>query len=744
MASDDKPVVHLGAGLWNATPGQFIKYIKDYINEFKNFDPDNFMIVNHFLLKGDRVYAHKENLCEVVDVQGLCGKCKFMKTEDCARGVTGRNEQIPMAVRILELTESLTFFRDRKIPYVWMKLGEERGWEAVALKDDDFEHWVSLLLYNEQNRPPSAEAIKSAISVLTAKALFDGKRYNLHNRVAEYDGNHYYDLCNGGKLVRINNEGWEILDKAPIPLFKKYEHQKPSFMPLRQEPRTPKELREGIEEFLEFINHDKKDMRIRILLIVSIVALFLENFAHPQLFVQGEHGTAKTSFGEYIKWLVDNSDMLSQGLPKGSDNIVQCLEQHWFGFFDNMSEIYDWQSDIFCRTITRTAQQTRKLYSDDGVFIRVFRRCIGLNGIEKIVNRPDLVDRTLLIVLPRISELERLQATLLEDSFREAGPRILGTVFDIISSSIRIHKTIKMKGLYRLADWTVWGCAISRAIGIDENDFLKAYRYNRSLLRDEVIESNDIAATIYALMQDRIAPWEGIMSQLYDELTKKAEELKISTNQKDWPKKPNSLSRSLPRVTTDLREIGIVIEETGRRDSGNRKIWQIINENVFSLVKSETESDESLERYLNDEDDDTNDTSDNIVSSKQPESGIESPNNDINDTNDISAYDVGDIPKSDDKDGIRNPENTVSPLVKQYEKRWQSFLKRTADFSPQHKFTLLDIDKLYPIEKERAQVQRDLKDWTQEGRLWKLHSKGVEGWRVSERGSVNKDGGIKL
>ena len=234
------------------------------------------------------------------------------------------------------------------------------------------------------------------------------------------------------------------------------------------------------------------------------------------------------------------------------------------------------------------------------------------------------------------------------------------------------------------------------------------------------------------------------MSQLYDELTKKAEELKISTNQKDWPKKPNSLSRSLPRVTTDLREIGIVIEETGRRDSGNRKIWQIINENVFSLVKSETESDESLERYLNDEDDDTNDTSDNIVSSKQPESGIESPNNDINDTNDISAYDVGDIPKSDDKDGIRNPENTVSPLVKQYEKRWQSFLKRTADFSPQHKFTLLDIDKLYPIEKERAQVQRDLKDWTQEGRLWKLHSKGVEGWRVSERGSVNKDGGIKL
>ena len=67
--------------------------------------------------------------------------------------------------------------------------------------------------------------------------------------------------------------------------------------------------------------------------------------------------------------------------------------------------------------------------------------------------------------------------------------------------------------------------------------------------------------------------WSGSATQLSLELNEIAEtELKINIHKiKSWPKSPNSLSRKLNEIKTNLREKGIVIERY-KDEKGNRLI----------------------------------------------------------------------------------------------------------------------------------------------------------------------------
>jgi hypothetical protein len=59
---------------------------------------------------------------------------------------------------------------------------------------------------------------------------------------------------------------------------------------------------------------------------------------------------------------------------------------------------------------------------------------------------------------------------------------------------------------------------------------------------------------------DSRAGWIGTATELHNKL-EVAESLKIKTkNDRLWPSAPNSLSRKLNEVKTNLREIGIIIE----------------------------------------------------------------------------------------------------------------------------------------------------------------------------------------
>src|SRR5438067_8396941 len=126
---------------------------------------------------------------------------------------------------------------------------------------------------------------------------------------------------------------------------------------------------------------------------------------------------------------------------------------------------------------------------------------------------------------------------------------------------------------------------ISRCIGHKNNKFLDAYYRNIDIQVGEAIASNPVGNAIIKLME-RLENktrsyvtinedcnsnwcsvlWKGSATELLRGLESIAAELKINTRHEPWPKAPNSPSRRINEVKTNLREIGVVID-TGVRDS---------------------------------------------------------------------------------------------------------------------------------------------------------------------------------
>ena len=77
----------------------------------------------------------------------------------------------------------------------------------------------------------------------------------------------------------------------------------------------------------------------------------------------------------------------------------------WCLAFDNLSHLADWQSDALCRISTGGGLATRELYTDQDETILDVQRPIILNGIEEIVTRNDLLDRSISKYLPSIPQI---------------------------------------------------------------------------------------------------------------------------------------------------------------------------------------------------------------------------------------------------------------------------------------------------------------------------------------------------
>jgi hypothetical protein len=199
------------------------------------------------------------------------------------------------------------------------------------------------------------------------------------------------------------------------------------------------------------------------------------------------------------------------------------------------------------------------LYSDDDDVIYQFARAAIINGINIPGTSPDLLDRSILIQMDRIEESERRDRSSLWAQFESARPRIFGAILDTLSAAIKIRPSIKLHRLPRMADWTLWGCAIAEALGIGQEAFLEAYAGNRRSQNDEVVSADVVAATLIEFLDGR-EEWSGSPSELHLELNKIAEE-HGTTKERHWPKSPEALSRRLTTLSHNLKEAGLVVEK---------------------------------------------------------------------------------------------------------------------------------------------------------------------------------------
>jgi len=120
----------------------------------------------------------------------------------------------------------------------------------------------------------------------------------------------------------------------------------------------------------------------------------------------GDQGSAKTTAEKMLLELVDPSSTPCLRTRDAAE-LVQALAHRFAAVLDNVSSLPTWLSDLLCCAITGDGFTKRQLFTDDDDVIYSYRRAILFNGINIAISKPDLLDRSLLIQLERISDEHR-------------------------------------------------------------------------------------------------------------------------------------------------------------------------------------------------------------------------------------------------------------------------------------------------------------------------------------------------
>jgi hypothetical protein len=494
------------------------------------------------------------------------------------------------------------FFVDQyDLPYAALKIDDKM--EILGIGKKRFKNFIGGIYYEQTNTVPKPESITSAINILKYKAAFKGGTRKLYERVASDTSNKtceiLYDLTNAKwECIRITPLGWGIDANPPI-VFRRHGNEQPQIYPVK------KYSKNIFDEFMELLNIKGKENKL--LMKCYITSMFIPEIQKPILMLHGEQGAAKSTLQEIVKLLVDPRSVLSLSFPSKQEEMIQQLSHHYIAYYDNISQIKEWISNILCRAVTGSGFSKRQLYTDDDDIVYNYKRAIGFNGINLAATKADLLDRGLIILLDRLTEQQQKNISEIWSKFYEIRPKLLAYIFDILVKSLNMQMSnpVKLGKLPRMAEFAIWGETISRCMGNPDGLFTDAFKNNRRLQAIQVLETSPVAMVLNEFMEATIDDyrkgtgtldinqhfkdlgnnryeWKGPATDLLTQLTIKALQIQVSVKSKLWPGAPHILSRRLTEIRATLKEIGVDVEF--KSDVGREKRRGIIVTKVASLA----------------------------------------------------------------------------------------------------------------------------------------------------------------
>ncbi|MET4482351.1 hypothetical protein [Bradyrhizobium sp. F1.13.3] len=417
--------------------------------------------------------------------------------------------------------------------------------ETWPIRSKGFRHWLTRLYYEEEAGAPSSEALQSALNLLEAKARYDAPERRVHTRVGAFGNKLYLDLGDEAwRAVEIDSTGWRVIDNPPA-RFRRPAGMLPLPVPVAGG---------SIEALRPFLNvRSETDF---VLVVAWALACLRNNGPYPVLALAGEQGSAKSTFTAILRSLLDPNTAPLRALPREDRDLFIAASNSHVLAFDNVSGLPAWISDTLCRLASGGGFAVRQLYTDNDEVLFDASRPVILNGIEEIIDRPDLADRAVLLTLQPIPEERRRPEQELRAAFEAERPRILGSLLDAVVMGLRRLPETHLQKLPRMADFALWATACEVAFWA-RGTFLSAYSGNLDEVVEGVLEKNPAAVALRAMMETQTV-WAGTATELLDALTSLVGERAAKT--KDWPKVPNTLSGKLRRAATFLRKVGIDID----------------------------------------------------------------------------------------------------------------------------------------------------------------------------------------
>lgn len=471
----------------------------------------------------------------------------------------------PIAKRLVEqaLSTGAEFFHTPAgDAYATVAIGDHR--ETMPLDSRAFKRWLGRMLHDEGN-VASAAQLTDATTRLEATAIYDGAEHLVHVRIAGDDEVVYIDLGDEAwRVIEVRSTGWRLLDDPPVKF-----RRTPAMQPL------PEPQPGGSVDLLRaYIN--VPDDRWSLLLGWSVVAL-MPCGGYPLLVLHGEQGTAKSTTAKLLRALIDPARPALRAEPDTINNLMVAANNNWVLAYDNLSNVTPQLSDALCRISTGGGHAVRALYTNNEETLFDAQRPMVLTGIDAIPRRPDLLERALLVELPRIAPSDRQTERSLWASFDAARPKILGALLEGVASALDKRSATHLTSLPRMAEFAELATASEPGLGLPRGAVMDAY------------DRNQHDATGAALDASPLWP---ALDELADGVSRTAGELlaallaivdEPTARRRGWPGAPHILSNQIKRLAPNLASIGIKAEygSTGR---GNER------RNTITISKSPAQS----------------------------------------------------------------------------------------------------------------------------------------------------------
>ena len=441
--------------------------------------------------------------------------------------------------------------------------------EHVELRTTAGRLWLGGLFYRETEEALSRPDTDGALDALEATAIHDGPCLPVHVRVADLGDRIFLDLADDAwRVVEVTAKGWQVIpaDQAPV------RFRRPNGTEALPVPVPGGSL----EDLRDFIHTDAAGLA---LVGACLVGAMTDRGSAVVLSFAGGQGTSKSTSTRVFQRLVDPRGGALRAAPKKDEDLAVAARNAWVVSFDNLSRISADLSDGFCRLATGASFTTRTFYTNGEETIYAARRPVILNSIVDVVNRADLLDRTVAVQLLKITEDKRLEESVFWPRFEEARPRLLGSALSALAGALAAWDATRPERLPRLSDFYHLAQAAGDALPGGIAAFDQAWAAMQGAAIQSALEASPIGAPLLSLLEAQSTKtWKAPAGQLLRDLN--ASRAAGFREHDTWPQTPQGLVHALRRLAPALEAVGWHLE-LGVRDS------KTTHERLVVIVRTE-------------------------------------------------------------------------------------------------------------------------------------------------------------
>jgi hypothetical protein len=474
-------------------------------------------------------------------------------------GGSGHESQVTQLVALAKANGVLAY-SDEDTGIIITRLARGTGRRCYRVPSSQFETWLRGLYYDKTGRGVAQATLRDATATVLAACRHDGERVEVHIRVAKAADAYWIDMGDDlGRAIRVDANGWSIVDNPPV-LFLRPRDAHPLPEPT---PCAPEDMSEILDEHL--LAHLNVAAEDQLLLLACIIEMMRPDTPYVVIDLDGVQGSAKSTTQRRIRSLVDPHEVLLRGRPKSVEDIWVAAYNGYVVSYENLSSLSAEQQDALCALSTGAGHAGRTLYANSEESTIRAKRPIIINGIGSAATRPDLIDRTVHFELAEINDADRRTEVEMEAAWKESYPRGFGAILTLFSMALKLLPQVKLDAKPRMADFALLGCAVAKALGHDQEQFLARYQGNRREGAQRALDAYPAGHAIITLVMKK-SKGETItltMQALYDTV------IQALPDREGAPRSARGLSALLKKIAPALRLHGVIVERGGHTEQGN-------------------------------------------------------------------------------------------------------------------------------------------------------------------------------